>query len=136
MCVLFTVKLFVNIFLLQEKLTEMCSKMYFSLQVTYLLFLSVFHESLIFSTVFRKILEYKISWKSVLWEQHAFLADWQTGGKTERQTDRHDEANSWFSQFCEDTSSAFLPTERIYVLLWFSEKKKRIFSCTPFIFIA
>jgi len=44
---------------------------------------------------FQKILKYKISRKSILWELNCFM---QTDGWW---TDRHDEANSHFSQFCE-----------------------------------
>jgi hypothetical protein len=39
--------------------------MHESLHVQYPLFLSDFHESLVFSKYFRKIIKYKISWKSV-----------------------------------------------------------------------
>jgi hypothetical protein len=68
-----------------------------------------------------------------------FHTNGQTGGKTDRQTDRqterdrkqtdrHDEANSWISQFCEHAwKFCVLPTERIYVLLWFAEQTAFIF---------
>jgi hypothetical protein len=48
------------------------------------LLLSEFNEIRIFSTEFRKILEYQISWKSVQREPELLGADWRT--------DRRDEA--------------------------------------------
>jgi hypothetical protein len=53
------------------------------------LLLSDFNETWIFSTYLKKKLEYQVSSKSVQWEQ------------TEGQTDRHDEAHSRFSQYCD-----------------------------------
>jgi hypothetical protein len=44
--------------------------------------------------IFRKILKYKNSWQSVQREPSCSI-------RTDVQTDRHDEANSRFSQFCE-----------------------------------
>jgi hypothetical protein len=64
--------------------------MYIRLRVKYLLLLSDFNDACVFSTDFRKILKYRISWKSVQWEPSCSM--W---------TGRHDEANSRFSQFCE-----------------------------------
>jgi hypothetical protein len=68
----------------------------------YPLFLSDFSETWIFSTDFGIILKYKISWKSDQWGQSCSMcSDRLTDGRTDKQTDRHDEANSRFSQFWE-----------------------------------
>ena len=64
--------------------------MYIRFQVKYLLFLSDFTDTWIFSTDIWEILKYQISWKSVQGEPSLSM-----------QTDRHDEANSNFLQFCE-----------------------------------
>ena len=53
------------------------------LLVKYLLFLFEFNEIWIFSTDFRKLLRYQISWKSVRWEPSCSIrADTQTNGGT------------------------------------------------------
>jgi hypothetical protein len=51
-----------------------------SLHVTYPLFLSDINETLIFSTDFRKIHRYQISWKSVQWEPSCSM---RTDGQTD-----------------------------------------------------
>ena len=64
--------------------------MYVGLRVKYLLFLSNLDQTWIFWTDFRKNLKYKSAWKSVQWDPSYSMS-----------TDRHDEANSYFSKFCE-----------------------------------
>jgi hypothetical protein len=55
-----------EIFLILRRSERDVIKMYIGLHVKYPLFLSNFNEILIFSTDFRKIIKYQISWKSVL----------------------------------------------------------------------
>jgi len=69
---------------------EIWSKMCIGLHVKYTLFLSDFNDTLTFWADFRKIFKFQISWKSIQWELSCSM-----------RTDRHDEANSRFSQFCE-----------------------------------
>jgi len=78
--------------------SKILSWMYIGLHVKYPLLLSDFKEIWFFSTDFRKIIKYKILWKSVQWELSCFM-------RKGRQTDRHDETNSRFSQLCEPTKN-------------------------------
>jgi hypothetical protein len=82
--------------------SEILSCMYIGLHVKYPLLLSDFIKTWFFLTDFQKIIKYKILWKSVHWEPSCFM--W-TDGQIERQTDRHDETNSRFSQLCEPTKN-------------------------------
>jgi len=68
-------------------------KMYIGLHVNYPLFLSVFDETWIFLLDFRKMRKYQISSK-------LFQCKPSCSMRTDRQTGRHDEASSHFSQFC------------------------------------
>jgi hypothetical protein len=72
--------------------------MYIGLHVKYPLSLSDFNQTYILLTGFRKVLKYQISLKSVQWEPSCSI---RTDGHIDRQTDRHDEAHSRFSQMCE-----------------------------------
>jgi hypothetical protein len=58
--------------------------------------MSDFNETLIFSTDFRKMLEYKISLQSVQWVPRRSMC---TDGRADGSTDRSDEANTHFLQF-------------------------------------
>ena len=65
-------------------------KKYIGFHAKYPLLFSDFNETWIFSTGFRKILEYQIPWKSVQWQSSCSM-----------RTDGHEEASSRFSQFRE-----------------------------------
>jgi len=67
------------------------------LHVKYSLFLSDVNGTWRFSKDFRKMLKYHISTKIRSSWGCVFTAD----GRTDGRADRHDEANSRFSEFCE-----------------------------------
>ena len=73
-----------------EEMSEIFSYMYMGLHVKYPLFVSYFNETWIFSTEFRKILNYKIALNTSSGSPVV-----PCGRK-----DRYDEANSRFSQLC------------------------------------
>ena len=74
-----------------EILSQMCTR----LQIKWTL-LSDFKETLIFSTHFRKILKYKVSWKYFQWETSCSM---RTDEQAGRQTDMTKLTR--FSQFCK-----------------------------------
>jgi len=76
-----------------------------------------------FSTCFRKIRKYQIS-RKIRPVSELFHADGRTGRQTNRNTDRLDEANSHFSQFCQRarTGKIYRVTKRVAILIccsWF-----------------
>jgi hypothetical protein len=80
------------------------------LRVKYPLCFLNYDQNWIFSTGFRKIIIYQISRKSVPWEPSCCMRT----NRQEGRTDRHDEANSPFSQCCE---SAWKETRTACMLL-------------------
>ena len=72
--------------------------MYIGLHVKYPIFFSDFNETEIFSTDFQNTHKTPITSKSIKWQPSCSM---QVGGQRDRQTDRHDEANSRFLQICE-----------------------------------
>jgi len=73
--------------------------MYIGLHVKYPLFLSDFNETLTFSTKFRKISNIKFHKNSSRGSR--VIPCGRADRNMDRQTDRHDKANTRFSQFCE-----------------------------------
>jgi hypothetical protein len=88
-------------------MSEIGSEMYIGLHIKYSLLLSDFNETWILSTDFRKIVKTQISSKMRSVRAKLFHADGQT--------DREDEANNRFSQFCERAlkHSSLLQTQSV-----------------------
>ena len=74
-----------------KKKWAMIRNIYIGINVKYPFSLSEFNETWIFSTIFKES-SYQISCKSVQWEPRCSI-------RSERRTDRHDEANSRCWQF-------------------------------------
>jgi len=85
-------------FLILRRTERDVIKLFIGLLVKYSLFLSYFNETWILST--RTIFRYQIPFKSLSSGSRSAPYG-QKDVETDRQTDRHDAANSLFSQFCE-----------------------------------
>jgi len=90
---LFYLRRFSETFFILRRTERDMIKIYILLHVRYILFLSDFNKTWIFSTVFRKIQEYQNFMIICPVGAELFYAD--------RRTDKQDESNSRFSQFCE-----------------------------------
>jgi hypothetical protein len=112
-------------FLVLRKLERgMIKKKYNALHVKCPLFLSDFNEIWVFSTEFRKMLKYQISWKSVQWEPSC--SGGQKGRQTDRQTGRHED-NDRFSHFAKAPKrSTFCPHAAFMCFVWISEKNPAV----------
>jgi hypothetical protein len=80
---------------------EIWPKIYIGLHLKYPLFLYDFNETWVFSIGFRKYPNIKFN-ENRPSERRVFLRL-----LTDEQTDRHDEANSHFSQFCEPAQNNY-----------------------------
>ena len=79
MCVLIFSTIFIlEYFSFKEDLSVMWSEMYVGLHVRYPLLPSDFNETWIFSTDFRKMPKYQISWKSFQWKPSSMRTDGRT----------------------------------------------------------
>jgi hypothetical protein len=67
-CFEFSLKVCLKCFSFWEGFGEILSQMYIRLHVKCPLFLSDFNQTWIFSTDFRKVIKYRIAWKSVQWK--------------------------------------------------------------------
>jgi hypothetical protein len=93
----FSLHLLSKHFSFKKESSKILSQMYTHLHAKYPILLSDFNETSIFLIDVRAILKYPISWKATQWEPGCST---QTNGQTN--IDRHDEANTCFSQFCKD----------------------------------
>jgi len=91
-CFYFLYTFCVKHFSLQSELSEIWSQMYIGLHVKWRLLLLGCNATWIFSREYRTIF-----WQTFTKSRHLFHAEGQTNGRT----DRHEEPNVRFSQFCE-----------------------------------
>ena len=96
MCFDFLYSFVWNTFVLKKTWSSFDQKMYIGLHVKCPLFLSDFYEAFTFSTVFLK------KKRNIKFHENSFGGSRVVlCGQTDGRTDRHDEANSRFSQFFE-----------------------------------